>query len=165
MEVQAQDVRGRWVAGVALVVIGLVSLLTNIIDSPSLGMLIVPTLGLVFTLWGIVVRQVGLLIPGGILSGIGLGIYLVDGPFSALSGDAEAGVFLLAFALGWGLITLLSAFVERIHWWPLIPGGILALIGGALLQGGLALEILAWVGKLWPLGLIAFGLYLVLRRK
>ncbi len=163
---EAPEVRNRWIAGVALVAIGLIALIANFVESPSLGMLIVPTLGLIFTLWGIAVRQIGLVIPGGILSGIGLGVYLMDGPFSHLAGEAEAGIFLLAFSLGWFLISGLSAYVcGRVLLWPLIPGGILAVIGGALLVGGTALVVLEWVGKLWPLALIAAGAYLVLRRR
>ncbi len=157
---------GRIVTGVALVVIGLIAVLANFFDSPSFGILIVPTLGLIFLLWGIIVREVGLLIPGGILGGIGLGIYLNQGPFSYLEDTGEAGLFLLSFALGWALITLLSAFIsDRVHWWPLIPGGVLAVIGGALMAGGLALEVLSWIGRFWPLGLVAVGLYLIIKRR
>ena len=45
----------------------------------------------------------------------------------------------------------------------------MAAIGGALLAGGVAMDALNVVGDLlgraWPLGLVALGLYLLLRHK
>jgi hypothetical protein len=159
------EVRHRWMAGVALIAIGVLVLVVQFADSEALGLLFLPGLGLIFLIWGMAVRSVGLLIPGGILGGIGLGVYLMAGPLSGLEGEAEGAVFFLSFAGGWVLITLLSGLVCReAHWWPLIPGGIMALIGGALLAGGPALTALNWAGKSWPLIPIGFGLYLLLRR-
>ena len=158
------EARHRWLAGTALIAIGLFVLIAQFVESETLGLLFLPGLGLIFLLWGSLARSVGLLIPGGILSGIGLGVYLMGGPLSHLEGEAEGAVFLLSFAAGWALITLLSALVcQEAHWWPLIPGGIMALIGGALLAGGAALTALEWAGKAWPLIFIGFGLYLLLR--
>lgn len=157
--------RNRWAAGIGLIVIGVLALVAQFADLPALGRLFLLALGVVFLIWGIVVRSVGLLIPGGILGGLGLGVYLISGPVRGVSDTLEGAVFMLAFAFGWGLITLLSAFVDRrVHWWPLIPGGIMALIGGGLLVGGPALDALEWLGKLWPLALVGFGLYIILRR-
>ena len=112
------------------------------------------------------VRSEGLLIPGGILSGIGLGVYLQQVSFPHLTDTAGGGVFLLAFALGWVLIPALTLLVTgKAHWWPLIPAGIMAVIGGALLAGGAALELLDTVGQflgyLWPLVLVGIGLYVI----
>jgi len=158
-------VRHRWLAGIALIAIGLLVLVVQFAESETLGLLLLPGLGLIFLIWGSLARSVGLLIPGGVLSGIGLGVYLMAGPLSGLEGEAEGAVFLLSFAAGWGLITLLSALICReTHWWPLIPGGIMALIGGALLAGGVGLTILDWIGKLWPLILISLGAYLLVQR-
>jgi len=56
------------------------------------------------------------------------------GPLSGQFPVADQnGVFLLCFALGWFLITLLTALSTCTQWWALIPGGIMALIGGAIL--------------------------------
>ncbi len=160
----------RWIAGLALIAIGLLVLVEQYVESEWLRLFFLPALGAIFLLWGSITRSIGLLIPGGILGGIGLGVVLNAGPLESLGGDAEGGVFLLSFALGWGLITLLSALVtQETHWWPLIPGGIMAAIGGALLAGGAAMDALNVVGNLlgraWPLGLVALGLYLLLRHK
>ena len=165
-ELDARDARNRWLTGIALIAIGMLVLVVQFAKSETLGLLLLPGLGLIFLLWGSLARSVGLFIPGGVLSGIGLGVYLTAGPLSYLEGEAEGAVFLLAFAAGWGLITLLSALVCReTHWWPLIPGGIMALIGGALLAGGPGLTALEWAGKLWPLILIGLGAYVLVRRQ
>ena len=165
-QVNGREVRNRWIAGIALIAIGVLVLVAQFSKSELLGLLFLPGLGLIFLLWGSAVRSVGLLIPGGVLSGIGLGAYLMEGPLSYLEDEAEGAVFLLSFAFGWALITLLSALVCReVHWWPLIPGGIMALIGSALLVGGPALTALEWTGKVWPLILIGLGAYLLLRRQ
>src|SRR5919109_4420166 len=150
--------RNRWLAGVALIAIGLLVLAGQVVNVGALALLFLPALGVIFLLWGIGARTVGLMIPGGILLGIGLGIYLAGGPLSYLGDPAKGAAFLISFALGWAIITLLSAlFADRTHWWPLVVGGILALIGAATMAGGVALDVLGWVGRLWPLGLIALG--------
>ncbi len=160
-----RDRRGRIVAGISLVTIGLLTLVMQFGEPINLGQYFLNVLGLIFLIWGLTTDLFGLLIPGGILSGLGLGTYLVSGPLSGLEGQATGAVFLLSFAAGWVLITLLSIFTrEGLQWWPFIPGGIMAAIGAALLAGGAALEILSWLGRGWPLGLVIAGLYLILKR-
>jgi hypothetical protein len=138
----------------------------------NLGWLMLPILGAGFLLTGVLRREAGWLIPGGILAGISLGISLIEGPLSTVAGDgARGGVFLLAFALGWLSIVVLSKlFTDETQWWPLIPGAIMALIGGAVLAGDLgdqALNVFGSVwevfGYIWPIGLIAAGLYSIVR--
>jgi hypothetical protein len=149
--------------GVALVAIGLFLLVARFLD---IGQIFLLLLGGGFLAWGIATRTAGLLIPGGILSGIGLGVLLMEGPFGSVSGDAEGGVFLLSFALGWFSITALSAlFTRDTQWWAVIPGTIMALIGTGVLVGGAALTVLEFVGDYWPVALILVGLYLLFRRQ
>ncbi|MEO8287751.1 MAG: hypothetical protein ABI670_15085 [Chloroflexota bacterium] len=90
--------------------------------------------------------RVGFLIPGAILSGIGLGVLLenLPGINFLFGGD------ITAITLGLGFCTIW--FFERKHWWALIPGGII-LLGG--------LSSIFRVGALWPLVLIGLGLYLL----
>ena len=160
--------RNRSVAGAALIGIGVLVLAGQMVETSWFGLLFLPVLGLIFLLWGAATRNVGPLIPGGILSGIGTGVFLIEGPLQLLQDEPSGGVFLLSFGVGWVLITLLSAlFTDETHRWPLIPGGILALIGGSLLVGGVALDAVSSAGeilnRLWPVALVAFGLYLFLR--
>lgn len=156
--------RKQIVTGLALMVLGLWALVGQFVQMPDVGMLFLPVLGLIFVAWGVAVREGGLMVPGGILSGIGVGAYLVQA--LPLEGSADGGVFLLSLGLGFAAITVLTAvFTDETHWWALWPGAILSLIGGALLMGGVALDILAIAGKYWPVILIAIGVWVIVRRR
>lgn len=207
--------------GLGLIGIGAFLLLSNWLE---LGIFFVLGLGLVFLAWGLLTRTAGLLIPGGILSGIGAGIILLDGPLVTVDDELRGGAFLIAFAIGWFSITLLSrwftrepqwwalipgsilggigAFVllvngplqtldeetigglfmlmfaagwvavaiitslrtERLQWWPLIPATIMGYIGVALVAGGTWLRVLEFTSDWWPIGLVAAGVWLLVRR-
>ena len=136
-------------------------------NSTFAGTLILPTLGAIFLAWSITTRRAGLMVPAGIFIGLSIGTWLVTSDWITrnLGGEAIGGVFLLAFALGWASITVLTrVFTNELRWWPLIPATVLALIGTALLSGELGLQALTWLGYIWPLGLVAAGLFLLLRR-
>jgi hypothetical protein len=106
------------------------------------------------------------MIPGGILAGVALGVYLMIGPYASQIGENQAGVFMLAFSAGWALISLLSPISKQgFQWWPLIPGGIIGLVGLAIMRGGAAMQLLEIIGYIWPLVLVAIGAYLLLRRR
>ena len=153
------------VAGVALIIIGLVVLAGQLLDSPNIGLLILPTLAIIFLAWGLITRTFGLIVPGGILAGIGAGVFLMDMTALETQGESEAAIFMLAFAGGWALITLLSVFTtDRLQWWPLIPGGIMAIIGALLLSGEAGLKVLEFSEYLWPIAMIVVGLAIILRR-
>ncbi len=143
-------------------VLALIGQLTPGDWGPFLGTFLLLGLGLIFMVVGIFTRESGWFIPGGILTGIGAGVALLSNSWmSRLPGD-EGGWFLLIFALGWLLIPVMSAiFSDETHWWALIPGGIIALVGAAVLFGGVFLNALEWVGKLWPLALIVAGALLL----
>ena len=119
----------RIAAGVILVLFGIATLLQRWLD---IGNYIVIVLGVGMLVWGSVSHRSSWIIPGGVLSGIGLGILAMQGPWQIPIAD-QNGVFLLCFALGWFMITLLTALFTCTQWWALIPGGIMALIGGSIL--------------------------------
>jgi hypothetical protein len=119
----------RIFAGVILILLGATVLLERWFD---IGMYAVLLLGIGMLTWGCVSRRTGWIIPGGVLSGIGLGILVMNGPWKFPAVD-QNGIFLLCFALGWFLITLLTALFACAQWWALVPGGIMALVGGSLL--------------------------------
>lgn len=157
---------GRLIAGLALIVLGVFAFAGQFIDEGTSGRLFLVGLSLAFLVWGAAARIFGLLIPGGILLGIGVGAFLIDGPFSWVGDPAQGGIFFLAFAGGWALITLASAvFTDRIRLWPLIIAAILGVIGLALLAGGPVLTVLRSLENVWPIALIAVGLYLLLRHR
>ncbi len=157
--------RNSWIGGLLLIGLGTLFLLNQFFDLPGLenvAIFFVLGLGIFFLGWGVANREAGLMIPGGILTGIGLGIALVAGPFEFEDGNLSGGVFMGAFALGWVLITIFTAlFTDETHWWPLIPAAIMAIISGALLVQGPFMATLEWLGKLWPLALVAGGIALL----
>lgn len=116
--------------------------------------------------WGLAERLVGLIIPGSLLFGIGPGIYHAWGVMELKNGLANTGVMLVWFALGWFLIVLFTRmFNQRVVWWPLIPGGIIGVVGTGLYIGGDPSNALGFIGNTGSISLMIFGLYLLLMRK
>ncbi|HRU95045.1 MAG TPA: hypothetical protein P5195_07450, partial [Anaerolineae bacterium] len=70
--VRGTEKRSQLVWGVVLVSVGLWMLVSNF-TGWELGAALPLVLGLFFLAWGSVSRKVGFLIPGGILTGIGMG--------------------------------------------------------------------------------------------
>src|SRR5512146_2777965 len=95
--------RGGVVGGAILITIGVMVLLSQILGVNA-GLFFLPALGAIFLVAGVVSRQIGLLIPGGILMGIGAGTILMEGPFQFVEDPGRGGIFMLAFAGGWVLI-------------------------------------------------------------
>lgn len=165
MSEKSMQNRNRLVGGVALIVLGLLALAAQFVELEWFGLLILPALAVIFLVWGILTRESGFFIPGGILAGLGIGTLLVAGPFQGTEGDGQGGIFMLAFAAGWALIPIFSIlFTQEKHLWALIPGAIMALIGIGLLFGGMAFTILEFLGIVWPVFLILAGIYLIFRR-
>lgn len=127
---------------------------------------IITALGLALLAWGVFARLFGLIIPGSLLTGIGPGIYLAWGKPVEANALAQIGVMLVWFALGWGLIILFSRVItDKFVWWPLIPGGVLAMGGWGLYIGGNPGNATTFITNTGSIGLIIFGLYLLLMRR
>ncbi|HEU0027788.1 MAG TPA: hypothetical protein VFQ25_11790 [Ktedonobacterales bacterium] len=152
--------RGVW--GAMLVVLGLMALAANIWNSALIGTLVLPVLGVMFIVWGYLQRSGGLMIPGGILTGLGLGTLAQQTLLVTANGEARGGIVVLGLALGFLAIMPLSQMAEgHFHWWPSIPGGILLVVALAILAGPGGVGVLQALGMLWPVALIAVGAYLL----
>lgn len=117
-------------------------------------------------IWGLGTRLLGLMIPGSLLVGIGPGIYLAWQASEGENSLVRTGVMLVWFALGWALITLSGRMIlGKFLWWPLIPGGIIVMVGLGLYIGGDPDNALGFIGNTGSITLIIFGLYLLLMRK
>ena len=123
-------------------------------------------LGTSLLLWGMFQKLLGLIIPGCLLLGIAPGIFFAWSKAGDFNGLTETGVMLVWFALGWGLITISSRILtHNFIWWPLIPGGLLAVIGWGLYIGGDPGSAVSFIGNTGSIGLIIFGIYLQLLRR
>jgi hypothetical protein len=141
------------ILGLLLIVIGLMVAIALVTDAG--GELIVPTLGIAFLVSYAATRRYGLLIPGAILTGLGAGIVVAN------QGGPQASV-LLGLGLGFVAIAVVDVLVGRDGrdgwWWPLIPGGIVSIVGGSEVAG------VRDAGRyLVPVALVAIGILLLVR--
>lgn len=160
------DRRGAIIGGMILILVGAIALIGQVVevDGGLWGTFVVLGLGLVFMVAGIVTREFGYFVPAGILTGIGAGIALLVGPWQNAFAMDDGGLFMLAFAGGWFLITILGLiFCRQFHWWPMIPGAIIGLVGLAIAYGGALWNVVEWLGYLWPVALIVGGLLILYR--
>jgi len=156
---QQEEAKGL---GIVLLGIGVVVLAGRFLGSVGLDLLFLPTLAAAFLTAGMVWRKIGFIIPGGIIAGIGTGSLLTE--LLALSGGLEDGIFMLSFAAGWVLVSLLSTVIaENFVWWPLIPAGIMTLIGIAELGSTWAFGVVSISNIVWPFALISAGVYLMFK--
>jgi hypothetical protein len=150
-EAEPRHVHPLVVTGMALLVVGLLSLTDSFLPREIRLSLLIAA-GLLFLVWGVVVRYAGPLIAGGIMTGIGTGVLLAEQVFP---GASQAGVIALALGIGFLIIYPLSAFFtssqER---WALIPGGILAVVGAVHLISGVSLDV-------FDLLLVLLGAYFI----
>ncbi len=145
------------VAGLILIAAGALALLGHYV--PDAGQYIVLAIGLVLLVLFVVNREYGALIPGCILTGIGVGIPL------AAANPGELGGALVLISLGCGFIAIwLLSFLFRLpdhHWWPLVPGLILGTIGAGMAAGERNQAVADAINVGWPVVLVAAGVLLL----
>lgn len=140
---------GGLVAGLVIAGLGLFFLAGQL--EPDIGRFVTLVIGLGLLAVFVVTREYGFLVPGSILTGVGIGVALEP----ATNGAADSGVMMLALAGGFLGIWLLGSLyrLPQNHWWPLIPGGILTLIG--LVQ--VSRTDVEGAFRMWPVILIILG--------
>ncbi len=150
-----RDMSG-WLPGVILIVVGASLFLVQLLHLDA--DVIVLVIGQVFVAAFILTRRYGLLIPAGILTGLGAGILLED--FGVAGEPVMLGLG-LGFLAIYAVDALTSGARAPGRWWPLIPGAVITVIAGASgtfgEQGARAIE------QGWPILLIALGAWLLLR--
>ncbi len=156
--------QGLIVAGAVLITVGVLVMVATFFQSELAGLLVLPLLGLTFLTWGVVAREAGPVIPGSILTGLGLGTIISQEWPTTLAGDVQGAVALIGLALGFLAIAPLTGLFAQghSHYWALIPGGFLLLLGISLLLGALGLVTFLSM-YVWPTFIVAFGLFLIWR--
>jgi hypothetical protein len=151
------DPRELVIFGIILIAVGVGAFAANVI--PDAGALVLLVLGLALLMVFAMFRTYGALIPGGIMTGLGAGILASEA--WTVSSEQQGGLVVGGLALGFLSIWAIGAIsrVPEHHPWPLVPGGILAVVSIALLIGGTAIELLVF----WPIVLIAGGAVLLWR--
>src|SRR5512146_501896 len=139
--------RDQFVFALVLIAVGVAGLAIRLTEGKlDVGGIIVTVVGLGLLGAFASTRHYGYLVPGGILTGLGIGIALQD--TFRWSDETTGGVIVLGLGLGFVSIWVIGQVVnvQRALWWPLVPGGILSVVGGALLVGGDAIRVLDWWG-------------------
>ncbi len=145
---------GQVAAGLALIVLGGALLALERLDGAPEHLFLV-LVGGVFAAGYFYKRAYGLLIPAGILIGLGSGLAFHD-LYSGSFVDDESAAF--GLGVGFLLIYVVSLLYERTNrWWPLIPGGVLVIAGFPNWEW--ADQILDY----WPVAVMAVGLFLLFR--
>ncbi len=141
---------GPIAGGVVVVGIGVFLLFAQMV--PDAGLWIPFIIGLVFLAAFVARREYGFLVAGSIIAGVGAGVVLAQ----RVPGEFAGAAMLLSMAAGflaiWAISTLLR--LPEAHWWPFIPGGILAFIGVVQLSDA---GVLRW----WPIILVAIGAIII----
>lgn len=153
--------RDRIAFAMILIVVGVAGLVTQVWQpSSDVGGWIVMIIGLGLVGAFIYTRLYGYLVPGGIMTGLGVGIVASE-TLTFASDEGTGGVVVLGLGLGFLAIWVIGTFVHvaQHHWWPVVPGGILAVVGGALVIGGQAVDLLDY----WGVAVIAVGLFVLWR--
>lgn len=153
--------RDQIVFAIVLIVVGIVGLAARFWQpTPDLGGWIVAAIGLGFLAAFAATRHYGYLVPGGIMTGLGIGI-VTSQTVAWTTSEGEGGAVVVGLALGFISIAVIGNVVrlERPTMWALIPGGILGAVGSALLVGKGAVQLLDW----WGVGLVVIGLVIALR--
>lgn len=123
-------------------------------------------IGICCLIAGIYWKLFGLIIPGALLIGIAPGLFFAWENTKINNPLEQTGIMLVGFAFGWGLITVTSRTLTRkFVWWPLIPGGILGVVGWGLYIAGNPESAIGFIGNTGSVGLIIFGIYILLMRK
>ena len=116
-------------------------------------------------LWGIGQKLFGLIIAGCLTITMSPGVYFSWKWIVLHNILSQIGIMLVWFALGWGLITIVSRVInDKFNWWALIPCGVLAVVGLGLYLGGDPMIAEAVLSNSGVMGIILLAVYLALMR-
>jgi pimeloyl-ACP methyl ester carboxylesterase len=105
-------------------------------------------------------------IAGSQIAGLAVAIFLVTGPVAGSSEPTITGSVLLAFGLGWGLLTMLSTrFTDQPQRWALVPAASMGLVGLGLILAQPSTHVIGVLSWIWPLALVALVVFMVIKAR
>src|SRR5215204_674307 len=106
--------------------------------------------------------HLGLIVAASLATGLVAALALVAAPFIPAKENVLTGVVLLAFALGWALLAVLSTrFSTRPQRWAAAPAVFFAVAGLVSLLGSETVrDVFGWV---WPPALLALVVWMIIR--
>jgi hypothetical protein len=147
----------------ALITLGVVFLLSNMIPDRGRGALIVFGLGAAFAIGRLTTGRYGYAVPAGILMALGVYIVIHEINTPGVAGISSAGLFFVLLGLGFAAVYAIGLRPSEI--WPLFPAVILAGLGLVLLGASTLgpLASLSWISSYWPVALVLLGAWLLFR--
>lgn len=122
-------------------------------------------IGLTMLAWGIGAKLFGLIIAGSIILTVAPGVAFSWKTIGVTNAISQTGVMLVWFGLGWALITICSrAIKDKFIWWPLIPGGVLEMVGIGLYLGGNPNFTVGFINNSIIMSVLIFGSYIFFLR-
>jgi pimeloyl-ACP methyl ester carboxylesterase len=106
--------------------------------------------------------RIGPIVATSMAVGLVLAVVLVAVPFIPAKRNVLTGVVLLAFAVGWALLAVLSVrFSDQPQRWAAAPAAFMAVLGLGLLSGFAAVRhVLSWV---WPPALFVLVVWMIVK--
>ena len=102
-------------------------------------------------------------IAGSQIVALAVAIFLVTGPLAGGSEPTITGSVLLALGLGWGLLAILSTRItDQPQRWALAPAASMGLVGLGLIVAQPSTDVIGILSWIWPLGLVALVVYMVI---
>src|SRR5438105_6768772 len=145
----------------ALITLGVVFLLSNLVPERNRGGLVLLGLGAAFMIGRLTTGRYGYAVPAGILMAIGVYVSLHDAVTAG--GMGSAGMFFVLLGLGFAAVYAIGLRPSTV--WPLVPAVIL--VGLGLILVGVAalapLASLSWIVTFWPIAIVVLGLWLLFR--
>ena len=114
---------------------------------PVVGDCLALVLGIELLVWAGVTREDGLLVAGGVTSGLGLGVLLAAWPLRNADPNVIGGAFVVSVASGFLLVAVLGHWWQRRQTWAWLTAAVAGVVGGALMAGAEVLgQLIEWGG-------------------
>lgn len=114
---------------------------------PVVGDSLALVLGIELLLWAAVTREDGLLVAGGVTSGLGLAVLLAAWPLRDAEPNVGGGTFVVSLAVGFLLVAVLGHWWQLRQGWAWVAAAVAGAVGAALMAGAEVLaQLIEWGG-------------------